>query len=345
MEVGTTLYRLTNAGATVTEAQTPEGRPISCIISFENDLWFRFIADSNYDYYKIKLTPRDCATPLGLQFMLIESEDCIPETFQYKGCVNPYEVQEISMMLTQFDHGKNYFIYVDGNNGNVCEFDLSLEGLMDDANSRADILRMRYDYTPDEPPYFQPPAQQIRFENNEVVLEWEADTREAISLFMVQRYFEFTFSKYGKVLGLIQPENTTTDGLASYRFIDNQTIFQDGKEYCYRIVKVDPDGNRVYTKPICISADLITSFQVTQVFPDKTKGKGHFVILYTNNKKQGLTFRILDSQQKELKKLELKKVPKESSQIGLDMTEYPPGLYYLWVEGKFAHYSREFLVK
>ena len=337
---GVILWSQSNASATTSHDEVPESEPVTCIKTFENDVWYQFRGDSAFTYYEVIIRPTSCATPAGLQALIIEAEDCAPETFIYRACANPYAEEPLHLFLRNPIPGHAYFIHVDGYDGNICSFDLELIGHASNPLTKHDYLRLQNDYD-DAPPHFEPAYLQPSFENNEVTLDWEVDAKEPVRLFLVERMQSGT-SPYGRVMEVIEAAHTVGQGNATYRFTDSRTAFEDGKSYCYRIVKVGEDDERSFGKPVCVEAHLVKSLKVTQVFVEP--GTRNYTVLYTNNKKQDLTFSLLDQDQQYLKGTTVTRAPKGSSQMRIDLSGYAPGTYFLKVEGKEAHYLREFIV-
>lgn len=337
---GQILWSESNAGGTTSHDETPEGEPVTCIKTFENDLWYQFVGDSAFQYYEVVITPKSCATPAGLQALIIEADDCGAESFIYRACANPYAEKHLRLFLRNPIHAQSYFIYVDGYDGNICTFDLELIGHASNPLKPQDYLRLQNDYD-DAPPYFEPNHLQAHFENNEVTISWEVDAKEPVRLFLVER-MQNGSSPYGRVMQVIEAEHTVGQGNAHYQYTDNRTHYQDGESYCYRIVKVGEDDERAFGKAICIEADMVKSLEVTRVFVEP--GTRQYRVLYTNYKKQDLTFSLLDADKTYLKGTKVERCPKGSNQMQIDLSDYPPGTYYLKVEGKDAYYLREFIV-
>jgi hypothetical protein len=342
LQVGDQLWGLSNAQATTSLGETPEAQPVTCIKTFENDMWFRFVGDTSYQYYEVLITPRSCATPAGLQALLIEADDCSESEFIYRACVNPYAIRSLKLFLREPRQGQNYFINVDGYDGNICSYDLELIGHRDNPILPQDFLNLTIDYDTG-PPWFSPQSTDIRFQNNEALLEWSVDAQEAVAMFLVESVWKWHDKEYGRVVGVVQPQNTVGSGLATYRFRDRLTRFEEGQTYCYRIVKVNPQGEREFGESLCVEARLIEGFSVSEVLRrDQTDT---YVVLFTNKKRQDLSFRVFDSDQKFLKGLTLKRVKKGSNQVTVDMGPFPAGLYFLEVEGGGEVFRREFGVE
>ena len=344
MEPGDYLYSMNNAKATTTHDETPEGEPVTCIKTFENDQWYRFTGDTTYRFYTVIIRPQFCATPAGMQALIVESEDCAAENFIYRACANPYKMEPLKLFLKDPKQDQNYYIYVDGFDGNVCTYDIELLGHEKSPIGLKDYERFQNDYD-NAPPYFTPESFSIEFKNNEVYLSWAVSAQEDIKLFLIERMMTWLpeDKQHGRVIRSLPAENTVGSGVANYRFRDELTRFQAGKEYCYRIVQVNSEGERAFSEAICTKAVFVESFDVTKVFPQDEAKK--FVVLYENNKKQDLNFSVLDAERKFLKGLTLEKVKKGDHQFTIDMTAYETGIYIFRVDNGVESFEREFFVE
>lgn len=340
---GDFLSDISNAKAGTTETETPEGEPVTCIKTFENDQWYDFTGDSAYSYYEMIIYPRFCATPAGMQALIIEADECATETFIYRACANPYKMEPLKFFLRKPKHDQHYFLYVDGFDGNVCTYDLEFIGHQKNMPPEAQrLLQTDYD---NPPPYFEPAKMDLSFRNNEAYLEWSIDAQEDVTFFLVERMLSWLpeHRVHGRVIATIEAQNTVGQGLTTYQFHDDFTPFEEGKEYCYRIVQVNSEGERAYTQHTCLEASLIKSFTVTKIFPQQEKNK--FIVLYKNNKKQDLKFSVLDAEGEFLKGLTLEKVKKGDHQFTVDMTDYETGTYLFRVENGEEAFEREFFVE
>jgi len=346
IEPGDALLSESNRMASIEAAVLPATQPVTCIKTYENDLWYTFTTQAEYQYYQLRVEPLMCETPAGLQFLLIKADTCAPDSFSYTACLNPYATEPLEVFWENPVPGETYLIQVDGYDGNICAFSLSLDGFGGDTRSELDLRRMRYD--PNHPkPDFLEANLRGDFINNAVTLQWRSSTREDVSFFLIERVRwgsrDSTLS--GTVVGLVE----ATDLVGSQESVEYQyTIdkaFQDEQRYCYQVVKVDADLRRAYSMPICLEADLIEDFFISEVFPYEKEPPGVYAIKYINRKRQDLTFEVYDAAGSYLKGYTRKREPLTDGIITIDMREYAPGEYLLKVIGKRGSYQRPFLVK
>ncbi len=343
IQVGAFLPQEDNRTATTTPSETPEAEPVTCIKTFENDLWYQFTTEAEYTHYEVVIDPIFCNTPAGLQAMVIRAEDCDATTYEYKACVNPYAEASISMVFREEEAGVNYLIYVDGYDGTVCSFRLRLNGHQGDPREPREIGQEQQDYS-GPPPTLDLEDFQARVINNEVQLNWTAATEDATRFFLVQRvYRQGQPNTYGKNLATIEAVNTVgADLTASYEYID-QRAFLDEETYCYRIVSVDAEGNKAYADITCVEIALNEDFFISPVYPSDQPDL--YVIKFRNFRKQDLKFSVLDEEQQYLKGLTRTKEPKGDGTITINMADYPAGIYFLAVEGKSESFLRKFMVE
>lgn len=342
IHVGEKLEQLHNAEAGTTKSETPLGIPETCVKSFENDVWFKFTTVAAYTHYKVVVNPLDCDTPAGLQAMLIRADDCNADNFEYKSCLNPREEQQLRMFLEEPQSGLDFFIYVDGYDGTVCGFTLELIGENENKQTIADYKRQEIDYDHKNLTIYEPSDINLKFLNNEAHIQWQDDTQSDAILFQVQRYYENPYYSFGRIIANIDAQKTVDIGLATYNFIDN-VRFKEGENYCYKVIKIDSEGNKSYTEPICVEATMVKDLFVSQIVPASEAGK--YLFKYINNRKQDLVFRVLDIDYQELKSLVKKKEPKQEGNVTIDMSLYESGVYYLKAECKEGHFLRKFVVE
>ncbi|MEL7342199.1 MAG: hypothetical protein AAGM67_17075, partial [Bacteroidota bacterium] len=321
------------------DLQIPAGTPITCIQTFENDLWYELIPADGISWYQVDVMPYECSTPAGLQGMIISGSDCDAGTFDYLDCANPRETGNLSMFASpDFSEGK-IWIYIDGYDGTECGFKLTIRGFDEDPRTVDDIRQATMDYD-SPPPYYEPLRSGMRFENNVAVIFWEDESHSSTSAFQVQRCYRYNNRLAGTIIGTLEPKQTVgaeTD--TYYEFVD-QRGFREGAEYCYRIVRIDDRGARAYSEPVCEEAILVDEFWVSEVF--ESDQPGSYQVQYNVRKKQTLRFILENEDGEELKSLIKKKEPKGDGIVTIDMSEYEPGSYALRVIGDTGSYFRVF---
>ncbi|MEL6591130.1 MAG: hypothetical protein AAFQ68_13660, partial [Bacteroidota bacterium] len=164
IQPGDFLTAENNQSATTTPSETPEKSPITCIKTFENDLWYRFETQEGYTHYEVIIDPIFCNTPAGLQAMVIKADECDFTTYEYKACVNPYAEEALQMVWREEEAGVNYLIYVDGYDGTQCSFKLRLMGYERDPRDPETISQQQNDYD-GPPPNLELPESDVFFTN------------------------------------------------------------------------------------------------------------------------------------------------------------------------------------
>ncbi|MFK7925291.1 MAG: hypothetical protein AB8H47_25270 [Bacteroidia bacterium] len=342
VQLGELLPQENNQSATTTPSETPEKNPITCIKTFENDLWYRFTTEEGYTHYEVVIDPTFCNTPAGLQAMVIRADECDFTSYEYKACVNPYAEQALQMVWREEEAGVNYLIYVDGYDGTHCSFKLRLMGYDRDPRDPETISQEQNDYD-GPPPILELPEAETYFQNNEAVVRWTAQTQDDTRYFVIQSVRQYRDRVYGYNVGTVEAINTVgSEETAEYEYIHNKA-FSEGETYCYRIVELKTDGSKAYSEPMCFEAALNEDFFISPVYPSAEAGI--YVIKFRNFRKQNLAFSVLDQDQNELKSLVRAKEPKGDGTISINMSEYEPGTYYLKVLGKEERYLRAFVVE
>ncbi|MEZ4775773.1 MAG: hypothetical protein R3D00_21515 [Bacteroidia bacterium] len=342
MAVGEEIFQLDNQWATVSPEDVPEGEPVTCIKSFENDLWFTFTTESPYRHYQVLISPLICNTPAGIQALLIRSDDCESGNYRYVDCGNPYAEQAISLFLDDSIPGNRYLIYVDGYDGTQCTFNLSLSGTDNNPRTIEDYRRTDLDYGT-APPLFEPSDAGVNFINNEAEITWGAGSEEDVQLFLVEKIIPSASHTVGKVIGSVEPATTVgSNQYSTYRFVHREA-FEEGKTYCYRIVKVDSRGTKSYSDQFCNKMAVVEGFYASPVFPSKEKGI--YIITLRNERKQELIFTVLSESGEILKQMSQKRAAGNDGEIEIDMNDFSSGNYFLRIEGKNGFYLRRFQVE
>ncbi|MEL6633746.1 MAG: hypothetical protein AAFQ83_19920 [Bacteroidota bacterium] len=338
---GQTLDQEYNQEATVTVEEQPDGYPTTCIKTFENDLWYSFITAADYAYYEVRINPSGCNSLAGLQAMIIQADSCFPDKYQYRDCANPFAEELIVMDLVESTPGIEMKVYIDGFDGTECGFEITLNAYKDNPTTPRKRRRSLYDYTrPTE--FFEPVETETYFMNNEAHISWNVASQDNVDFFIIQRlvWVDVPDRMFGREIGRVNPQNTAgAERTITYDFRDIRR-FQEGETYCYRVVKVDTEGNKSYTEPTCGMAELNEDFFISEV---ERTGEGQvYYIQFINNRKQDLIFSLLDENMQYIKGLTRPKEPKGADRITIDMEAYPSGFYHLKVEGKEEVYVRKF---
>ena len=347
IEPGQYLANLSNATATRGfPFESPDTVPITCIPTLENDLWFKFTTREDMQFYEITIASHACSTPAGLQALLIRSDDCNNKHYIYKGCASKQTMDTIKLFLDEPTPGLNYYIYVDGYDGTVCEFDLWLKGI--EKIGPEDYRYLRNDYMLDEPPYGFPDGFETAFENNQATIRWTASPEEDIAYFVVERWPDLgeidDRSPYMQVVGMIDPRNRVGSGEMNYEFRDYFTVFQPDMTYTYRLVSVDSEGGRSVSNEFEIKSEMIKDFFVDDVKP--AGEKGIFQVYYINRKKkQDFELYVHDEKGEAVKQFKMAKQTALDGLVTIDMSEHPAGRYTFKMGNDKGYFVREFYVE
>ena len=347
IEPGQYIANISNATATRGYPfENPDTVPVTCIPTLENDLWYKFTTREDIQYYEITIASHACNTPAGLQALLIRSDDCNNKHYRYKGCASKQTLDTIKIFLEEPTPGLNYFIYIDGYDGTICEFDLWLNGI--EQMGPEDYRYLRNDYKLDEPPYGFPEGFEAGFENNQATMRWTASPEEDIAYFVVERWPDLgeidEESPYMQVVGMIDPRNRVGSGEMNYEFRDYFTKFQADQVYTYRLVTVDSEGGRSVTNEFDIKAELIKEFFVDEV--KATSEKNIFQAYYINRKKkQDFELYVFNEAGEAVKQFKMAKQSALDGTISIDMNAFPSGRYTFKMGNSKGYFVREFYVE
>jgi hypothetical protein len=340
---GEHLTGLSNELATLgPREQIPADEPYTCIESYENDMWFKFTTVSGIAYYEIVITTNECNSPAGLQAILIQGNDCNATQFIYKACSNKETMDTVALFLHEPSPGVDFFIYVDGFDGAICNYNLSLNAAKAQKLTQTDYVRMKWDYElPDEGDYV-PANQNHEYMNNRFTLRWSASHGEDIAFFLIEQVDLEIDPNRGSINGIVDARTTVSGEDEEYSYTVPGMFIQNG-QYCYRIVSVTHSGERHYSDNICFEAYVIRSFFMNEVI--KTDVPGIYSVSYMNNqKKVDYTFKVLDDKRNIVKEMKLENEPIRDGKVTVDMTKFPPGKYYFIMENGVEMFRREFIV-
>ena len=342
---GDRLNGHSNEDATISlDYECPATMEATCIQTIENDIWYKFKAAEDVEMYEVQIIAGFCTTPAGLQALLIKADGCSAAHFVYRGCSNKINTDTIKLFLDAPEAGQNYFVWIDGYDGTVCEFEIAL--LPRPAKRPADYRFMRFDYASlDEPTELQADLD-IAFANNAATLHWTADQKEGNSLFIIELLPDLAeldkASRYARVVGFLEAKNLVGQGRHDYSFTDFVTPYNQDKTYRYRIVLVDEDGKRTVSQTIETKARLIENYEVREVKPAAEPGK--YMVHYINRKKgQRFDVSVEDAKGVQVKHMSLDNQPIQDGDISIDMSTFPPGEYYFIMKSGRDSFRRAFM--
>lgn len=345
LDEGDQLTGHTNADATPSLVfESPAVFEATCIQTIENDVWYKFQAAANVDMYEIQIIAGFCTTPAGLQALLIKADGCNASSFVYRGCSNKITTDTIKLYLPAPEAGQNYFVWIDGYDGTVCEFDISLR-----ARKRlqaTDYRFLRFDYALENEPIVPLDDLQSLFANNTTTLNWTAEPNAAPELYILELLPDLTevkdASRYARVVGFVDPRRFVGSGRTAYSFTDYITPFNQGKTYRYRIVSVSADGKRTISPTIELKAKLVESFDVREVKVGAESGK--FVVHYINRKKGQRYFISVENEAGEqVKQMTFENEPARDGDITIDMSTLPHGEYMFVMSNGKDNFKRSFV--
>jgi hypothetical protein len=345
LEPGDRLNGHTNADATPSlEFESPAVFEATCIQTIENDLWYKFTAAEGASLYEVQIIASFCTTPAGLQALLIKADGCNAATFVYRGCSNKINTDTIKLYLPAPEPNQNYFVWVDGYDGTVCEFEISLRARKDLVAT--DYRFLRFDYMLEGEPV--QPLQDLHptFTNNAATFTWSAEPGQSPDLYIIELLPDLTEveddSKYARVVGFVDPHHFVGLGGSEYAFTDYVTPFNQAKTYRYRIVSVDANGKRILSQTVEVKAKLVESFDVREVKAGTAPGT--FTVHYINRKK-GQTFQVSveNASGEQVKHMILSNEPLRDGDVTIDMNPLPHGEYVFIMGNGKESFRRSFV--
>ena len=301
------------------ENTRPPRFPATCIQTYENDLWYRF-ETQGFAEYQITIVHNTCNTPAGLQALLIQGAECDTKKYSIQACSNRKIADTIKLFFSSPKEPQSWLLYVDGYDGTLCSYDLQLKKAPGAAYSMENLAYNKF-YT-DTNCTELPLNLNIKFENNKPILKWQDAESNLVNAYLIERVFKNSIEK----IGVIIPEPLAVGYQESFQYIDKASLFDEGSSYTYRISRIDKEGNRTCSEKISGLAQVTREFFVTE--PIYSGQPGFYKVSYFNRKKQDYTLAILDEQYSTLKSITIKKLEIGESISQLDLSSYPPGVYY-----------------
>ncbi len=104
----------------------------------ENNSWIAFIAEETD--VEIGITSSNCIGGMGVQAVIFETTDCT-NLNQVSNCWNPGSATTGSLIANGLTPGETYYLMVDGWNGDVCDYTLSIiSGVLTTSATAADTM-------------------------------------------------------------------------------------------------------------------------------------------------------------------------------------------------------------
>lgn len=301
------------------ENTRPPKYPATCIQTYENDLWYRFDTEGIAEY-QITIVHNTCNTPAGLQALLIQGDICDTRKYLVTACSNRKIADTIKLFFTSPQQPQPWLLYVDGYDGTLCSFDIQLIKAPGAAFSPENLAYNKF-YS-DTSCAEMPLDLSVKFENNKPTLKWHDAQSNQVNAYLVERIFRYSIEK----IGVIYPEPLAAGYQESFSYTDKASLFDEGSSFTYRISRIDKEGIRTCSEKISGIAQVTRDFFVTE--PIYAGQPGLFKVSYFNRKKQDYTIAILDEQYSTLKSLKIKNLEIGESISQLDLSVYPPGVYY-----------------
>jgi hypothetical protein len=296
------------------------------------------------ELYEVQILAGFCTTPAGLQALIIQSEDCSASHFAYRGCSNKINTDTIKLFVEAPEAGKNYFIWIDGYDGTICEYEIAL--IARKAKTPADYKFMRFDYDAMDAQPTELPELQASFANNAATINWTSDQRDGNALFIIELLPDLENvsddSKYARVVGFVEAKSLVGQGAIPYTFTDYVSPYISGKSYRYRIVLVDENGNRAVSQTVSTKAKLVESYEVREVKASPEPGK--YVVHYINRKRgQKFDVAVQNEAGEQVKHMLLDNEPIRDGNITIDMSSLPVGQYFFIMSAGKDQFRRAFM--
>ena len=106
------------------QGQDENGTQLGSIFcgSIENNSWLKFLAEGTTATFDVYVS--NCTDGFGIQMEIYGTTDCLNFT-SHSNCWNPGSVQNGTMSATGLTPGQIYYLMIDGNSGDVCDYLIS----------------------------------------------------------------------------------------------------------------------------------------------------------------------------------------------------------------------------
>jgi len=315
-------YHEDNHSATLSdEKNRPAPYPATCIPTYENDLWYRFETEGMFEY-EITIVHRYCNSPSGLQALLIETPDCNPKHFNVISCSSQKLADTIKLVFVSKENKSTYLLYIDGYGGAKCVYELQLKRQQGALSNPKNLSYNRF-YKEELPCDPYPLQVEVQFENNIPKIQWTDPDPESAEFYVLERILE---PGSFKRLSILKTEKIAAGYQADYAIIDYESTYKNDEAFSYRVLRYNAEGKISCSDPIQGKARVQKDFLVSEPYLSNTKGI--YKVNYILFKKQPYKISILDKDFQVLKEKSLSNTEKGEHTSSLDLSTYPPGVYY-----------------
>ncbi|NBV14061.1 MAG: hypothetical protein EBS07_08350 [Sphingobacteriia bacterium] len=321
--------------------ERPADWPGTCIQTYENDLWYSLDLQPGEEY-EISIVPEYCATPAGLQALLIKSRDCNPMHFQYLACENRKNLDTLRLIfITPIKPIPNvkYFLYVDGFDGNTCQYGLHVKHAPGAIGDPRNLRFLQY-YTDDNLPEPSLEAPNILFENNQSTLSWIDPLPDSTANYRIEAVLDSNLN-YFQVLQVLTPQSQVQGYQNQYVWTDSRLNLVHDQNYAYRLVKLLKNGEVEISRMGTVKAKVQNDFRIIEVVP--SRNKGFFTARYLIRKKQDYEIAIVNQEGTVLKSKAIKNLEVGEHISELDLTPFPKGNYNFRIRSGNFQYVTPFI--
>ncbi|MBI1837435.1 MAG: T9SS type A sorting domain-containing protein, partial [Flavobacteriia bacterium] len=263
-----------NTSASYTPDSSPDLLADFCG-SIENNSWLKFTANATTASFNVWTS--NCTVGDGIQIEIFKTSDCV-NFDPVSNCWNPFNDVNSTVTATGLTVGTNYYMMIDGNNGDNCNFVIgATDGIV--------VL----------------PLELINFEvkcvNSKNELSWSTATEENSDYFTIEKSENgFDFYK----IATINASNNSKS-IRNYIYPDDS---KNNSIVYYRLKIVDRNGK--FTISNIISSNCINLDEEFQIYPNPTANEFTLIInsidinnaefIITNSKGEIQLHQIFDSE-------------------------------------------------
>jgi len=302
-----------NHDATLNFNELPPAVPFSCINTFENDLWYQINTTNLKQPIRIILYPYQCNTPAGVQSILYSTYNCKELNKNILYCFTKDVGDTIQFIIPEPQLYENLMLYVDGFDGNICQFKIGVF-ILEEYHPFDFCKYMRFDYLDRLPNWKQPLL--FNTQNNRIHIQWTHESPDILG-YAVQIKMKNGY----KTLSCFNAQNYTfaNQNFMEYLFNPDQL---DTQKVCFRLLAF-------YKNEIMTSSDYCTQPKVIKNFwvsNPKLIQPNEYLYIYKFNKSQKATIRLKNSQG-EIVKSKVFKVSKGNFEDTISLQGLPKSNY------------------